>query len=113
MAPSSATASKPCTINRAIHSIAALPLWKNSKGGFHLREGRSFRRALRNVLCRSAQCASGSGRTLDVDCHRIGALAALVEPGRAVAGGAPQTAALPTGVRIVDAGVEALGVVAH
>src|SRR4051812_42270350 len=45
----------------------------------------------------------------DLDMHGTGlrALAAFLEPWRAVAVGAPQAAALPAGVRIVDAPVQA------
>ena len=45
---------------------------------------------------------------LDVDREGLGALAELVQPRRAVAARTPQAAALPAGVRIVDAPVEAL-----
>src|SRR5262249_31549439 len=41
------------------------------------------------------------------------ALAAFHQPWRAVAVGAPQPAAFPAGIRIVDAAVESLGVEAH
>src|SRR5262249_24351608 len=57
-------------------------------------------------------------------CQRIGAnldvyrdwartLAKLVEPGRAVAAGAPQAPAFPAGGRMVDTPVETLGVETH
>ena len=44
---------------------------------------------------------------------RARALAAFHQPGRAVAARAPQAAALPTRIRIVDTPVETLGVEAH
>src|SRR5262249_30353823 len=50
---------------------------------------------------------------LDVHGAGLRSLAAFHQPRRAVAAGAPQTAALPAGVRIVDAPVQALGVEAH
>src|SRR6266550_4885793 len=50
---------------------------------------------------------------LDVHGARARALAALHQPGCAVAVGAPQPAALPATIRIVDAAVEALGVETH
>src|SRR5262249_46940836 len=40
---------------------------------------------------------------------RLGTLAAFLQPRRAVAVGAPQSAALPAGVGVVDAPVQALG----
>src|SRR6478736_2782240 len=45
--------------------------------------------------------------------QRLGAFAAFLEPGRAVAAGRPQSAALPAGVGIIDASVKALGVEAQ
>src|SRR5215472_5417132 len=45
--------------------------------------------------------------------QRLHALAALLEPRRAVAARRPQSATLPAGARIVDAPVEALGVEAE
>src|ERR1700692_508722 len=53
------------------------------------------------------------GPELDVHGARHRALAAFLEPGRAVAVGAPQPAALPAGVGIVDPPVEALGLEAE
>src|ERR1700686_3739315 len=53
------------------------------------------------------------GPELDVHGARHRALAAFLEPGRAVAVGAPETAAFPAAVRIVDPAVEALGVEAE
>src|SRR6266508_672701 len=53
------------------------------------------------------------GTNLEVHGHGRAALAAFPEPRRPVAAGRPQAAALPAGVRIVDASVEALGVEAH
>src|ERR1700716_4240183 len=44
---------------------------------------------------------------------RPGALAAFLEPGRAVAVRAPQPAAFPAGIRIVDTPIEALGIEAE
>src|SRR3978361_1222173 len=44
---------------------------------------------------------------------RPGALAAFLEPGRAVAVRAPQAAAFPAAVRIVDTPIEALGIEAE
>src|ERR1700732_3064683 len=50
-----------------------------------------------------------------LEMHHYGgaALAALFEPGRPVAAGRPQSAALPAGIGIIDAPVEPLGVEAH
>src|SRR6266536_6342698 len=53
------------------------------------------------------------GAKLEVDGDGPLALAAFHEPGRAVAGGRPQPSAFPSGVRIVDTAVEALGVEAE
>src|SRR5262249_1350362 len=50
---------------------------------------------------------------LDLPRARTAAHAVLGEPRRAVAVGAPQAAALPAAVRVVDARVEPLGVEAH
>ena len=50
---------------------------------------------------------------LNVDDHWRAALAAFLEPRRAIAGGRPEAAAFPAGVRIVDAAVEPLGVETH
>src|SRR5262245_31378168 len=49
------------------------------------------------------------GPHLDVYGARLGALAAFLQPRRAVAVRAPQAAALPAGVRVVDSAVQALG----
>src|SRR6516225_4397744 len=49
------------------------------------------------------------GPHLDVYGARLGTLAAFLQPRRAVAVGAPQSAALPAGVWVVDAPVQALG----
>src|SRR5262249_43170236 len=49
------------------------------------------------------------GPHLDVYGARLGALAAFLEPRRAVAVRAPQAAALPAGIRIIDAPVQAFG----
>src|ERR1700682_1384261 len=53
------------------------------------------------------------GPDLDVDRHGRHALAAFLEPGRAVAFRRPQSPALPAGIRIVDAGIKSLGVKAE
>src|SRR6202166_1462880 len=53
------------------------------------------------------------GPKLDVHCARHRALAAFLEPGRAVAARAPQSAAFPAAVRVVDPPIEALGVEAE
>src|SRR3979490_789720 len=53
------------------------------------------------------------GPELDVHGARPGALAAFLEPRRAVAVRAPQPAAFPAGVRIVDTPIEALGIEAE
>src|SRR5262245_55573196 len=53
------------------------------------------------------------GPQLEVRGQRLGALAAFDQPRRAVAVGGPQATALPAGIRIVDAAVEALGVEAE
>src|SRR5262245_53026155 len=50
---------------------------------------------------------------LNVYGARARALAAFHQPGRAVAAGAPEPAAFPAGIRIVDAPVEALRIEAH
>ena len=50
------------------------------------------------------------GTELELDGHGPHALAALDKPRRAVAARRPQSAALPAGIRIVDAPVEALGI---
>src|SRR3954463_16014135 len=50
---------------------------------------------------------------LDMHGARAGAFAAFHQPGRAITARAPEAAALPAGIWIVDAAVEALGVVAH
>src|SRR6185503_18885374 len=50
---------------------------------------------------------------LEVRGERRGSFAAFLEPRRAIAGCRPQAAALPSGVRIVDAAVEPLRVEAH
>src|SRR5437660_5259141 len=47
---------------------------------------------------------------LEVHGHGLHALATFLQPRRAVAARGPQAAALPAGVRIVDAAVESLGV---
>src|SRR6202051_491119 len=49
------------------------------------------------------------GPKLNVHGTRHGALAAFLEPGRAVAVRAPQPAAFPAAVRVVDPPIEALG----
>src|SRR5262245_50724568 len=49
------------------------------------------------------------GPHLDVYGARLGALAAFLEPRRAVAVRAPQSPAFPAGVRVIDAPVQALG----
>src|SRR5580704_7939625 len=53
------------------------------------------------------------GPDLDMDRHGRHALAAFLEPGRAVAFRRPQAPALPAGVRIVDAGIKSLGIKAE
>src|SRR5580700_5688312 len=53
------------------------------------------------------------GPDLNVDRHGRHALAAFLEPGRAVAFRRPQAPALPAGIRIVDAGIKSLGVEAE
>src|SRR5579872_2264995 len=50
------------------------------------------------------------GAKLNVDDHRLAALAAFLVPRHAVAARGPQAAAFPAAVGIVDAAVEALGV---
>src|SRR5262245_58563947 len=49
------------------------------------------------------------GPHLDVYGARLGALAAFLQPRRAVPVRAPQPAALPAGVRVIDPSVQALG----
>src|SRR5215831_3960156 len=49
------------------------------------------------------------GPHLDVYGARLGALAAFLQPRRAVAVRTPQSAALPAGVRVIDAPVQAFG----
>src|SRR4051812_23609221 len=53
------------------------------------------------------------GAELEVRRERLRALSAFDQPGRTVTVGSPQAAALPAGVRVVDAAVEALGVEAE
>src|SRR6267142_1750368 len=53
------------------------------------------------------------GPELEMRCQRLGALAAFDQPWRAIAVCSPQAAALPAGVRIVDAAVKALGIEAE
>src|SRR5262249_14157896 len=50
------------------------------------------------------------GPHLEVHGHRLHALAAFLQPRHPIAARCPQAAALPTGIRIVDPAVEALGV---
>jgi hypothetical protein len=53
------------------------------------------------------------GTQLEVDGERLGTLAVLHQPGRAVTARAPQAAALPAGFRVIDAPVEAFGIEAQ
>src|SRR6516164_9798482 len=53
------------------------------------------------------------GPQLDVNGPGLGALARFLQPRRAVAIRAPESAPLPAGVRIVDAPIKTLGVEAH
>src|ERR1700730_3034474 len=53
------------------------------------------------------------GPDLDANRRRRHALAAFLEPGSTVAFRRPQAPALPTGVRIVDAGIKSLGIEAE
>src|SRR5262245_14509219 len=50
---------------------------------------------------------------LEVHGERLAPLAAFAQPRGAVAAGAPQSAALPAGIGIVDAAVESFGVPTH
>src|ERR1700685_1044800 len=54
-----------------------------------------------------------SRANLNVDRHRRHPLTAFLEPGCAVALRGPQSPALPARLRIVDAGIETLGIEAH
>src|SRR5271165_322527 len=53
------------------------------------------------------------GAQLEMDRQRSAALAAFLEPGRAIAACGPQPTALPAGIGIVDAAIESLGVEAQ
>src|ERR671918_737392 len=92
------------------HPPAVAKTQSDGRWGRKCRDPNGTGRIFRGRLPLSAQflVRKRIGPHLDVHGHRIGALAALVEPGRAVAAGAPQTPALPAGLRIVDAGVETL-----
>src|SRR5262249_37347754 len=57
----------------------------------------------------SASVRERVGPHLDVYGARLGALSAFLTPWRAVAVRAPQAAALPAGIRVIDASVQALG----
>jgi len=65
------------------------------------------------VLACPALTSPAVGPQLDVHRARLRALAAFHQPGCAVTVGAPQPAALPAGIRVVDAAVEAFGIEAH
>src|SRR5439155_4786128 len=71
------------------------------------------RRAVVSALSIPLSVCQWIGPQLDMYGARLAALAALHQPGRAIAVGAPQPAALPAGVGIIDAPVEALGIKAH
>src|SRR5215469_10572403 len=53
------------------------------------------------------------GAELEVEGERHGTLAAFLEPRRAVAARRPHPAAFPSGIGVVDAAVQALGVKAQ
>src|SRR5262249_4760918 len=78
----------------------------------HMKKGPA-QRGLSVFHVRSRSLRQWIGPQLDVHGARLRALAALHQPGRAITVGAPQPAALPAGIRIVDAAVEALGIEAH
>src|SRR5262245_59752736 len=70
-------------------------------------------RTLPPGLSRTLSVRERIGPDLEVDGEQLGALAAFAQPRRAVAAGAPQAAALPAAVGIVDAPVEPLGIEAE
>src|SRR5579862_3901802 len=86
---------------------------------------RAQRRVRETTRCLSAPGSSASihpgicsvrqriGTNLDMYRHWRHALAALLEPGRAIAFRGPQTPAFPARLRVVDACVQSLGVEAH
>jgi len=100
-----------------LHSIASSA--RNSDGSGIVRPSDTPRRITRRIgathgaatmnrVCARSVCQR-IGPHLDVYGARLGALAAFLQPRRAVAVRAPQAAALPAGVRVVDAPVQALG----
>src|SRR5690349_15438994 len=62
---------------------------------------------------RSRSMRQRIGTNLNVYRERPRAFSKLVEPGRAVTAGAPKAAALPAGIRVVDARIQTLGVKSH
>src|SRR5260370_17489946 len=71
------------------------------------------RRAVVSALSIPLSVRQRIGPQLDVHGTRLAAFAALHQPRRAITVGAPQPAAFPAGVGIIDAPVEALGIKAH
>src|SRR5262249_21804483 len=71
------------------------------------------RRAVVSALSIPLSVCQWIGPQLDVHGPRFAAFAAFHQPRRAIAVGAPQPAAFPAGVGIIDAAVEALGIKAH
>src|SRR6266568_2021493 len=71
------------------------------------------RRAEMSAAFNVASVCQRIGPQLDMHGARLAALAALHQPGGAIAVGAPQPAAFPAGIAVVDAPVEALGIEAH
>src|SRR6266478_6180906 len=68
------------------------------------------RRAVVSALSIPLSVCQWIGPQLDVHGPRLAAFAAFHQPRRAIAVGAPQPAAFPAGVGIIDAPVEALGI---
>src|SRR6266478_8589048 len=50
------------------------------------------------------------GSKLEMNDHRLASLAAFLEPRGSVAAAGPQSSALPAGIRVIDASIEALGI---
>src|SRR5262249_1375846 len=83
-----------------------------SNNEFHGRAG-VFRSAVPRAENRERSVRQRVGTDLDVHRDRRHAFAALLQPGGAVPFRRPQAPTLPAGLRIVDAGVETLGIEAE
>src|SRR5258708_32955797 len=53
------------------------------------------------------------GSKLEMNDHRLASLAAFLEPRGSVAAAGPQSSALPAGIRVIDASIEAFGIEAQ